>query len=152
MITSHCCRKLVHARVKRGTVIDDWGHQSLPGLSQQVGAVPYSRRGRCCYLFTLVNMLHRDNHCLSVTMNRDLPEVGNGVQLFDHGSPGRGTKWSAHRPILHRTASLDLSSFTYHQLPCQSHLVRSLVYTLGALSKLLLSERYIRVSHSPRNI
>ena len=45
-----------------------------------------------CYLFTLVNMLHRDNHCLSVTMNRDLPEVGNGVQLFDHGSPGKDTK------------------------------------------------------------
>lgn len=66
--------------------------ESLPGLSQQVGAVPHSRRGRCCYLFTLVNILHRDNHCLSVTMNRDLPEVGNGVQLFDHGSPGKDTK------------------------------------------------------------
>ena len=44
MVTSHCCRKLVHAHVKRGTVIGD-GHRSSPGLRQQVGAVPSSRRG-----------------------------------------------------------------------------------------------------------
>lgn len=35
MITSHCCRKLVHAHVKRGTVIGGWGHRSSSGLSQR---------------------------------------------------------------------------------------------------------------------
>lgn len=53
MITSHCCRKLVHAHVKRRTVIGDWGHRSSSGLSQRKWGSSKLPSGSCGFVTLL---------------------------------------------------------------------------------------------------